>query len=115
MLKKIYESKEILHQYYEEKTNEYKNNLKQYNQEKLIGIVNAIKPKEDELLKFIPSPTNIAYVILDKLCDILEPLYKLTTLDKYLEKAVKRKRLIMPNEVQEYLQYDIHYSTSETI
>lgn len=225
MLKKFYESKEILHQYYEEKTNEYKNNLKQYNQEKLIGIVNAIKPKEDELLKFIPSPTNIAYVILDKLCDILEPLYKLTkiledrnmtmgmavlhykqtlfefktdyptkiqeyvesikinmierlnnicndsdlpllccmldprvksfilhstlgfsdsefeksksllinslnyinteieetysieetTLDKYLEKAVKRKRLIMPNEVQEYLQYDIHYSTSETI
>lgn len=78
LLNKIEESKNELVEYYEENNRLYKEQLRKYKAGLKLGIINGIKPKVNELLKYIPAESSIEYEILDNLISILKPMYELT-------------------------------------
>lgn len=78
LLNQILQNKEKLLTYADTQSKLYEDNLEKFTSDKEMGIINIVKPKKESILEFIPRRTSTAYIILEKLVEILKPLYELT-------------------------------------
>lgn len=77
LMEQLFNGKDKLKEYFNKENDNYQALLNTYYSNKDLNIRHNIKPKREELLDFIPT-SDAAYVILEKLVEVLKPLYTLT-------------------------------------